>query len=277
MSLPGTPNDRIGDIRTFNNLTQKELSDITGISPSQLSRIESGEIKNISSDILIKLAKALHVSTDFILGLTTIRTPKSYDISELGLSEEAVKNLLMLKSSGTILILNRLLEHKHFPLLISQIKSYFYDEMALGVMGRNELFDIATASLNDLRKENPEKSADIRDGVRFINAEKFGKHEIDIEKIKNTFMTILRDIKKKVDSDSEIVESTITSDIFQQIKAQLPEKELATPENLAEVVTLQLAQSGIFDDNSMETLQSSLTDILEQVRKATEATGGENK
>ena len=73
------------------------------------------------------------------------------------------------------------------------------------------------------------------------------------------------------------MESTITSDIFQQIKAQLPEKELATPENLAEVVTLQLAQSGIFDDNSMETLQSSLTDILEQVRKATEATGGENK
>jgi len=277
MSLPGTPNDRIGDIRTYKDLTQKELSDLAGISPSQLSRIESGEIKNISSDILIKLAKALHVSTDFILGLTTIRTPKSYDISELGLSEEAVKNLLMLKSSGTIPILNRLLEHKHFPLLISQIKSYFYDEMALGVMGRNELFDIATVSLNDLRKENPEENADIRDGVRFINAEKFGKHEIDIEKIKNTFMTILRDIKKKVDSDSEIVESTITSDIFQQIKAQLPEKELATPENLAEVVTLQLAQSGVFDDNSMETLQSSLTDILEQVRKATEATGGENK
>ena len=172
MSLLGTSNDRIGDIRTFNNLTQKELSDLTGIQPSQLSRIESGEIKNISGDILVKLAKALNTSTDYILGLTNIRTQKNYEIGELGLSEGAVKNMLLFKSNGTTPILNRLLEHKYVPLLMSQIKSYFHDEIALGVMGRNELFDIATASLGDLRKENPEKSADIRDGIRFINSEK---------------------------------------------------------------------------------------------------------
>ena len=257
MSLPGTPNDRIGDIRTYKDLTQKELSDLAGISPSQLSRIESGEIKNISSDIIIKLAKALHVSTDFILGLTIIRTPKSYDISELGLSEDAVKNLLMLKSNGTTPILNRLLEHKHFPILISQIKAYFYDETALGVMGRNELFDIATASLDDLRKEHPEKSADIRDGIRFINSEKFGKHEIDIEKIKNTFMTILRDIKKKINSDSEIVESTITSDVFQQLQSQLQDGEQVPPtaEQVANAVTQAFGQTGALDDESAKMMK----------------------
>ena len=267
MSLPGTPNDRIGDIRTFNNLTQKELSDITGISPSQLSRIESGEIKNISSDILTKLAKALHVSTDFILGLTTIRTPKSYDISELELSEGTIKNLLMLKSSGTIPILNRLLEHRHFPLLISQIKSYFYDEMALGVMGRNELFDIATASLNDLRKENPEKSVDIRDGIRFINSEKFGKHEIDIEKIKNTFMSILRDIKIDIEGGSDAAESTITSEIFQQLQAQLPDATLAetvTAEQVANAVTQALGQTGALDDESAKMMQQLMLRMIEK-------------
>ena len=229
-------------------------------------------IKNISSDILIKLAKALHVSTDFILGLTTIRTPKSYDISELGLSEEAVKNLLMLKSSGTIPILNRLLEHKHFPLLISQIKSYFYDEMALGVMGRNELFDIATASLNDLRKENPEKSADIRDGVRFINAEKFGKHEIDIEKIKNTFMTILRDIKKKIDSDSEIVESTITSDIFRQLQSQLQDGEQVPPtaEQVANAVTQAFGQTGALDDESAKMMKELMIRMMDSTTSEAE-------
>ena len=268
MSLPGTPNDRIGDIRTFNNLTQKELSDLTGISPSQLSRIESGEIKNISSDILIKLAKALHVSTDFILGLTTIRTPKSYEIGELRLSEDAVKNLLMLKPSGTIPILNRLLEHRHFPLLISQIKSYFYDEMALGVMGRNELFDIATASLNDLRKENPERSADIRDGIRFINSEKFGKHEIDIEKIKNTFMAILKDIKKSIEND-EPEGATIMTDMLKQIQSQMSEisAEPVGAEQAATAVTKMLEQAGIFDEETAKMFQAVAQSAVEKFEK----------
>ena len=82
MYLPGSVNERIGDLRTSKGLSQKELSALIEVAPSQLSRIESGETKTISSDILIKLARALNVSTDYILGLTKIPTPKSYDISE---------------------------------------------------------------------------------------------------------------------------------------------------------------------------------------------------
>ena len=275
MYLPGTIHERIGDLRTSKGLQQKELAELVGISPSQVSRIETGESKNITADTIAKLAKALNVSADYILGLTTVSIPKNYDISELGLSEGAVKNLLRIKIADGTSVVNRLLAHKSFPTLIYQIKSYFHDEMAMGVMGRNELFGMATASLEDLRKEQPEKSGEIREATRFINAEKFGKHEIDIEKIKNTFMAILRDIKKDIDS-GEPEATTVMTDMMQQIQALLPEKETATPENLAEVVTMQLAQSGIFDDSSMETLQSSLTDILEQVRKATEETGSEN-
>ena len=65
---------------------------------SQISRIETGVIENISIDILIELAKAFGVSVDYILGITTVSTPKSYDISELGLSAGAVKGLV----TGTI-------------------------------------------------------------------------------------------------------------------------------------------------------------------------------
>ena len=43
-----------------------------------------------SSDILIGVAKEFKVSTDYILGLSTVSVRKSYDISELGLSEGAV-------------------------------------------------------------------------------------------------------------------------------------------------------------------------------------------
>ena len=95
MYLLGTVGERIADLRSVKGWNQKELAKRMELAPSQLSRIESGETKNISSDILVKLAKVFHVSTDYILGLTTISVPKSYDISELGLSEGAIKGLVM--------------------------------------------------------------------------------------------------------------------------------------------------------------------------------------
>ena len=78
---------------TQNNISkpkQKELAEKIGVSASQLSRIVSGETRTVSSDILIGVAKEFKVSTDYILGLSTVSVRKSYDISELGLSEGAV-------------------------------------------------------------------------------------------------------------------------------------------------------------------------------------------
>ena len=40
------------------------------------------------------MAKEFKVSTDYILGLSTVSVRKSYDISELGLSEGAVRGLV---------------------------------------------------------------------------------------------------------------------------------------------------------------------------------------
>ncbi len=99
-----------------------------GISSSQLSRIASGETKTVSSDILIGTAKEFRVSTDYILGLSTVSVQKSYDISELGLSEGAVRGLVT--GIVDVEILNRLLEHKNFPRLISLIQIYFQDTEA---------------------------------------------------------------------------------------------------------------------------------------------------
>ncbi len=113
MYLPGTVGERIADLRSLKGWNQKELANRMELAPSQLSRIENGETKNISGDILIKLAKEFRVSADYILGLTTVSVPKSYDISELGLSEGAVKGLAT--GAVDVEILNRLLEHKSFP------------------------------------------------------------------------------------------------------------------------------------------------------------------
>ena len=168
--LDGHPGDRIGDLRTNLGMTKKELSQKTGIDASQITRIENGSLKTISSDYLIKLAKELKTSTDYILGLTPVSVPKSYDISELGLSNEAVKGLV----TGTVdvEILNRLLEHKSFPRLIHLIRVYFLDTAARGIMARNQLIEIATASLSDLMKEHSEHRAEAKQDLQLLNAQK---------------------------------------------------------------------------------------------------------
>ena len=104
MALPGTPGQRISDLCNGNHITQKELAEKIGVSASQLSRIVSGETRTVSSDILIGVAKEFKVSTDYILGLSTVSVRKSYDISVEYI--EAVLNLFrdrlrpMLKQLG---------------------------------------------------------------------------------------------------------------------------------------------------------------------------------
>ena len=144
--------ERISELRKDKGLTQKKLCEIAGITASQLNRIENGITGTVSSGVLIKLSKALNVSADYILGLTPISTRKNYDISELGLSEGAVKTIISGKAD--IHVLNVLLENAKFRELMRLIKDYFMDSISAGVMARNELINLATSSLGDYIKEN---------------------------------------------------------------------------------------------------------------------------
>ena len=261
--LEGHPGDRIGDLRTNLGMTKKELSRKTGIDASQITRIENGTLKTISSDYLIKLAKELKTSTDYILGLTTVSVPKSYDISELGLSNEAVKGLV----TGTVdaEILNRLLEHKSFPRLIHLIRVYFQDTAARGIMARNQLIDMATASLSDLTKEHPEHRAEARQDLQFLNAQKLGEHEAEIEKIKNVFLAILRDIKKDMDNGEQPGE-VATAAMLQTMRDTLAEQqqEPMTMDDVAGMVVGQLGQLVPMDEETAEQFRQLAKKMMEQ-------------
>ena len=189
MALPGTSGQRISDLCNGNHITQKELAEKIGVSASQLSRI------------VIGVAKEFKVSTDYILGLSTVSVRKSYDISELGLSAGAVRGLVT--GAVDVQILNRLLEHRNFPKLIDLIRIYFQDTAAKGITARNQLIEITTASLSDLMKDRPEYRTKARQDIQFMNAQKTGEHEAEIEKIKNVFLSILRDIKNDIDSGEQ--------------------------------------------------------------------------
>lgn len=89
-----TPGQRIADLCMDYGISQKELAEKIGLSVPQLSRIISGKTSTMNSDALIGIAEVFKVSTDYILGLSSISVRKSYDISQLGLSENAIKGLV---------------------------------------------------------------------------------------------------------------------------------------------------------------------------------------
>ncbi|WP_368241826.1 helix-turn-helix domain-containing protein [Intestinimonas butyriciproducens] len=264
--LEGHPGDRIGDLRTNLGMTKKELSRKTGIDASQITRIENGSLKTISSDYLIKLAKELKTSTDYILGLTPVSVPKSYDISELGLSNEAVRGLVT--GAVDVEILNRLLEHKSFPRLIHLIRVYFQDTAARGIMARNQLIEMATASLSDLMKEHPEHRAEARQDLQFLNAQKLGEHEAEIEKIKNVFLAILRDIKKDMDSGEQPGE-VATAAMLQTMRDTLAEKqqEPVSMDDVAGMVAGQIGKIVPMDEETAEQFRQLAKKMMEQAEK----------
>lgn len=57
---------RMQKVRCENHLTQEQLADLLNISRIHVARIERGA-RTCSIDLLVEIADALHVSTDFLL------------------------------------------------------------------------------------------------------------------------------------------------------------------------------------------------------------------
>ncbi len=198
MARKTSPRERIAELLDQKDMRQKELAKRTGVSESQLSRIISGETSTINSDTLIALSKEFNVSTDYLLCLTDISTPKNSDISELGLSEAAVTKLL--NGSINTDILNRLMEHKDFPYLLKLIQIYFCDSAALGIADRNESINLIIEVLTDFGTENPEYKEEVRQDQDVLKAQKMKPHEAENEKIKEVLFRMLRDIKQGIEN-----------------------------------------------------------------------------
>lgn len=66
---------RLKDLREDRDLSQQQIADFLGMKQPQYSRYERG-LRDIPTDVLIRLARYYQTSTDYILGLTN--NPRSY-------------------------------------------------------------------------------------------------------------------------------------------------------------------------------------------------------
>jgi transcriptional regulator with XRE-family HTH domain len=142
--LSDTTGRRITGLREREDMTLDELAAKIGINATTLGRIEKGQTQKINSDVLVALAREFSVSTDFLLGLTSIPERKNYDVSELGLSAQSVRNLYTQRVDTDVV--NRLLEHPRFATLTAMIAQYLDDTFAAGVAVQNQIF----ASMSEL-------------------------------------------------------------------------------------------------------------------------------
>ncbi|MBQ8893534.1 MAG: helix-turn-helix transcriptional regulator [Clostridia bacterium] len=65
---------RLKDMREDHDLSQQEVADYLQMKQPQYSRYERG-LRDIPTDILIRLARLYNTSTDFLLGLTNDPRP----------------------------------------------------------------------------------------------------------------------------------------------------------------------------------------------------------
>ena len=246
---------RLSNLRKDHDLSQKQLADQLHVTHSQISRIESGETKNPNISIVIDVARFFHVSTDYLLGITQITSPKSYDISELRLSEEAVTRLITRRID--VDILNRLLEHEHFPKLCIMIRNYFDETIAEGIMARNKVINLVVDQLTDLMTAEPSKRKEIIKDKQFLSSQKLGANEADIEKIKIQFMAILRDVKSGIQR-KEPIKAVATAEAIQIIRDALPDKPVSdiTSTDVANAVAFYMGQTTNLTDEGLAMVQN---------------------
>ena len=77
-----TLGQRIRRARLGRGLGQAELARAIGLSKTSLSLIETGQVKDPRSSVVQRIARALRVRTDYLLGLSDEVT--TYDTSKWG-------------------------------------------------------------------------------------------------------------------------------------------------------------------------------------------------
>lgn len=193
--------ERIEELRKVRKITQEEMAKKIGISKSQLSRIENGETKTLSSNLLIRLADEFDVSTDYILGCSNVQSRRNYDVSSLGLSEKAIQQLVTKRVN--VQVVNCLLEHKTFPYLTRLIYTYFADITARGIQSSNDVLQFGYNLLANMELTDPKQKVERNRDLMAIRSQMHKPNDADLEEIKKVFLSILKDVKKDLNEQNE--------------------------------------------------------------------------
>lgn len=125
---------RINAALASSNMKQKDLAKILGVTDNTISYYCSGA-RTPKVEQLGVIAQVLHVTTDYLLGLTNDPNIQPSAVDELGISEKAVTWIKSLGADNddadkNIEIFDFLLTNNHFQLFFSELCSLYYARRA---------------------------------------------------------------------------------------------------------------------------------------------------
>ena len=270
--LPGELQDRLRELRDARGIkSQDKLADLVGVTRSTYGRVENGQTKTISSDMLIKLAKFYNVPTDYILGLSDTPENTGYDIKELGLSVEAAKNLYTKKVDPNVASL--LLANDKFAGVTKLIATYFSGSMASMMVLQNNVLDFSYGIIEGHIKagELPNDGL-IRETKRNMKAAKLPGSQIELDRIQRQFMAAVKEIKEQAFSEVPLfrqMPETLRFEIMDKIRSEI--MSVPKPNELPEAERIALTKEAILkgfsldptvDEEQMEMFGAALDQII---------------
>ena len=262
--LPGDLRDRMQDLLKHNNVTQADLAAKIGCNESLISRFLSGKTNKLGDKYIIRIAKAFHVSTDFLLGESNIPDRKNYEIEELGLSVQAAKNLYTGKASADVV--GRLLESPRFCELTYMIEQYFDNSLSAGYAAQNQMYSTLSAMLRKTTKADAAVES-----ARAMNRMKVPVYQADLTAIQTQFMSAVKEVKQEIGNDlsaAQKMTSQIAQKMFSELtKGQDVEQAQITPEGITDAV---LGMAAIMDGTTPEALDKFGQSLTEFIRETME-------
>ena len=257
--LPGGARERILDLMKERKITQKELAARIDTAESTLSRFLSGATDRLDSDALLRIARCFGVSTDFLLGETPVPDRKNYEITELGLSAQAARNLYTGRACPEVV--NRLLESPRFAELTFLLQRYFNGTLADGYAAHNQLL----ATLGSAILSGAENKKAAQQAAQEIGRSKLPVYQADLTQIQNQCLAVVTEVKKEYAVDfsaTQAMTKAITTQMFAELtKGQdLPDVKI-TPKSFAEAVTSAASNAGNFDPDAIADFRNALEQI----------------
>lgn len=267
--LPGSTGERITELWEGAGLTIEELAAKIGVNATTLGRMENGRTQKIGDDVLAALAREFNVSTDFPLGLTSIADRKNYDISELGLSAQAARNLYTRKINADVV--NRLLEHPRFAVLTAMIAQYLDDTFSAGAAVQNQIFNSMSELLLGVGQNDPEQNEAAKDAAHAVSLAKVPVRQMELTKIQNTFMVIVREMKQDAGSNLD-KPKRVTKEVLGKLMTELTKGQDAlspsiTPEQIADAI-IHTADGSVLDPEKLAEFRSGMVSLFENLPRA---------
>ncbi len=257
--LSGDLRFRLKNLMMERNVSQSQLAKVAGISESTFSRFMSGQIQDLSAESVIRIARELDVSTDFLLGIINVPDKRNYNISDLGLTAQAARNLYTQRVNRDVVAY--LLENPKFAETTRLIADYMSGSLAAGIAAQNELLDHVAGMLID---------AKLYAGARDVKVRKIPKNQV-LDKIQTTFSAAVRDMEKDV--TLEVAAKKLTGEQFERIRSEVTKDEALAgkqiaPEQFADMILASIQSRNLLSAETTQKLRDALIAVAEDMRKA---------